>query len=52
MHRYWNIGHARKPQIDQGTRIELFHFKEGYAKEVKVLRATFHITADAFTFEM
>jgi PDZ domain-containing protein len=37
--------------VDQGgTKLDQFQFKEGYAKEIKVFRALFHVLADAFTF--
>jgi len=35
---------------EHGTKLDRFQFKEGYTKELKVFRALFHITADAFTF--
>jgi hypothetical protein len=44
------LGVPEGSHIEQGARVDLFHFKEGYAREVKILRATFHVTADAFTF--
>ena len=51
--RAYVIAELGPPQTtldEHGTKLDQFQFKEGYAKEVKVFRALFHITADAFTF--
>lgn len=43
------MGVPETTHIEQGERTDVFQFKEGYAREIKLLRAAFHITADAFT---
>ena len=44
------LGAPIKTDEAQGTKIDEFQFAEGYTKELKMLRAGFHLTADAFTF--
>lgn len=46
------LGPPQSTLDERGTKLDQFQFKEGYTKEVKVFRALFHVTADAFTFGM
>ena len=51
--RAYVIAELGPPQTtldEHGTKLDQFQFKEGYTNQLKVLRAVFHITADAFTF--
>lgn len=44
------LGMPTRTNEIQGTNIDVFQFAEGYSKELKMLRAGLHLTADAFTF--
>jgi len=44
------LGTPIKTDEAYGTKIDVFEFAEGYTKELKMLRAGLHLTADAFTF--
>jgi PDZ domain-containing protein len=44
------LGMPTKTDEVQGTNIDVFQFSEGYSRELKMLRAGLHLTADAFTF--
>jgi len=44
------LGPPEKTEEHHGETVDVFRFSEGYSKELKIIRAGFHLTADAFTF--
>lgn len=44
------LGSPIKTDEVKGANIDVFQFSEGYSRELKMLRAGLHLTADAFTF--